>query len=419
MKRALFIVSLVILVIEIPMYVKAGKVTQAVTLEEIFSRAHSIRTLSYVSKIRSPAGTTARSSIWIVGNRVKANMGGIKIAQIGDKGYVYSYTEWVEDPGLSINTVLTFLRQAQEAGDTRITGEEVVNDQKTTIVEYTQPQPTWMKPAMQSLIKVKLWISQEHLIPIKILVNNKTQKKKQVEEIISISFEDIDEDAGGMSFGYILESAEKSRRVRQQWKRWQKTFDEEYRKVSRIDRSQQATPKEKVAAWEAFLAAHSENNPHSLRDNQLRAQAHARARYWKHVKPAPPTGSEQGEIGHDRTFVAYENGVVKDTKTGLEWVAGPDKDTSWDEAQSWARSLSVDGGGWRMPKTGELETLYRRHAGKRNMTPLLKTTGWYVWTEKTHGPSAAWSFSFYGGREGWSSRSSSRGLRAFAVRHGK
>jgi hypothetical protein len=84
MKRALFIVSVGMLVIAISMHAKTGNVTHSVTLEQIFEKASSIRTLSYVNKVRSPAGTIVRSSIWITGNKVKANMGGIKIAQIGD-----------------------------------------------------------------------------------------------------------------------------------------------------------------------------------------------------------------------------------------------------------------------------------------------------------------------------------------------
>ncbi len=33
-------------------------------------------------------------------------------------------------------------------------------------------------------------------------------------------------------------------------------------------------------------------------------------------------------IGRDGDFVAYANGVVADTRTGLEWLAGPDVDTT-------------------------------------------------------------------------------------------
>lgn len=51
---------------------------------------------------------------------------------------------------------------------------------------------------------------------------------------------------------------------------------------------------------------------------------------------------------------------VKDTKTSLEWIAGPDRDTTWSEARFWVQNLSVDGGGWRMPTMNELKTLYQK-----------------------------------------------------------
>ena len=63
-------------------------------------------------------------------------------------------------------------------------------------------------------------------------------------------------------------------------------------------------------------------------------------------------------IGRDGDFVAYANGVVADTKTGLEWLAGPDVDTSYHRAVEWVRGLTVAGGGWRMPTAKDLRTLY-------------------------------------------------------------
>ena len=46
-------------------------------------------------------------------------------------------------------------------------------------------------------------------------------------------------------------------------------------------------------------------------------------------------------IARDDRFVAYSNGVVEDTKTGLEWYAGPDRNTTWDKAKSWAKNLAI------------------------------------------------------------------------------
>ena len=116
-------------------------------------------------------------------------------------------------------------------------------------------------------------------------------------------------------------------------------------------------------------------------------------------------------------YVAYPNGIVRDTKTDLEWKVGPDKDTHWNKARSWVQSLNLDGGGWRMPTTDELKGLYKDGAGSRNMTPLLKTTGWGAWSGETKGSSDARFFNFIdGGRRYWLIRYYSLNLRAFAVR---
>jgi len=120
-------------------------------------------------------------------------------------------------------------------------------------------------------------------------------------------------------------------------------------------------------------------------------------------------------IKRDGVYVAYVNGIVRDTKTGLEWKVGPDRNMTWDEAKSWVESLNLDGGGWRMPTTDELEALYKKGVGDRNMTPLLKTTGWGVWSSETKGSSLAWIFDFDDGSRSWSVRNFSY-LRAFAVR---
>lgn len=115
-------------------------------------------------------------------------------------------------------------------------------------------------------------------------------------------------------------------------------------------------------------------------------------------------------------FTARKNGVILDTKHGLEWFVGPDKDTTWDEAKSWVESLSVDGGGWRMPTRDELSSLYTKGVGSQNMSPLLKTTGGFVWTDETVSSSYAWGFCFEIGDAYWPLRTYSETARGFAVR---
>ena len=127
--------------------------------------------------------------------------------------------------------------------------------------------------------------------------------------------------------------------------------------------------------------------------------------------------AEIGRItGSDGRFFASDKGIVLDTNTGLAWIAGPDRDTTWNKAMSWVANLTVVGGGWRMPTRKELNALYQKGAGTRNMTPLLKTTGWYVWSGETKGSSLAWYFSFYYGNEYCYTRGNSSTSRSFAVR---
>ncbi len=122
------------------------------------------------------------------------------------------------------------------------------------------------------------------------------------------------------------------------------------------------------------------------------------------------------EIGRDEHYIAYEKGIVEDTRTGLQWVAGPDKNTSWNQASNWANGLSLAGGGWRMPTIDELKKLYQRGKGTRNMTPLLKTTGWGVWSGENQDGTRTLRFNFNHGYEHWQSLGAIDTPRAFAVR---
>ena len=126
----------------------------------------------------------------------------------------------------------------------------------------------------------------------------------------------------------------------------------------------------------------------------------------------PHPSSTPNVVKRDGIYVACANGIVKDTRTGLEWKAGPDRDMNWTEARSWVQSL---GGDWRMPTTDELEGLYNKGKGSRNMTPLLKTTDWWIWSGETKASSDAWHFDFEWGSRRWSNRYNTI-IRAFAVR---
>ena len=117
-----------------------------------------------------------------------------------------------------------------------------------------------------------------------------------------------------------------------------------------------------------------------------------------------------------RFYLMKSTGIVIDTKTDLEWKVGPDKDMNWHEAKAWVGGLTLDGGGWRVPTLDELEGLYEKGASRLNMTPLLKTTGWQVWSCEMRDSSFAWGFYFCRGGRGWDACVFPYNFRAFAVR---
>ena len=116
-----------------------------------------------------------------------------------------------------------------------------------------------------------------------------------------------------------------------------------------------------------------------------------------------------------KRFTVSSDGVISDSETSLEWVVGPDRDTTYEQARQWVASCKTAGGGWRMPTRKELATLYQKGFGKRNMDPAFKITGWYVWA----GPRSsrtAWGFNFTFGIDGWIYLDHSSTRRGFAVR---
>ena len=110
-------------------------------------------------------------------------------------------------------------------------------------------------------------------------------------------------------------------------------------------------------------------------------------------------------------------GSVIDTTTGLTWFVGPDKDTNWDEARSWAKGLNACGGGWKMPSQAQLKSLFHQGAAPNNLNAAYKTTGWHIWSSETDGEYNAWYYYMSSGTTYSGRRTSNGSTRAFAVRH--
>jgi len=119
----------------------------------------------------------------------------------------------------------------------------------------------------------------------------------------------------------------------------------------------------------------------------------------------PPFKPTAVETARDVRFIAYDDGTVLDTRTGLMWAAKDNESNiTWAEARSYCRNYR--GGGytdWRMPTQDELAGLFDEGEnqpcnGRCHITPLIDLTESFVWASEKRGSDVAFfSFSF-GGR---------------------
>jgi Caspase domain/Protein of unknown function (DUF1566) len=118
----------------------------------------------------------------------------------------------------------------------------------------------------------------------------------------------------------------------------------------------------------------------------------------------------------DGHFVQYENGIVFDEKTGLEWYFVLYKRLNWHDAHRWVENLSANGGGWRMPSTKELSSLMG-FDGIPNL--IFEGTNPFVWSKNEKDAKTAWGFYFSISHpgEGWEYKKRLR--RCIAIRLGK
>ena len=95
-----------------------------------------------------------------------------------------------------------------------------------------------------------------------------------------------------------------------------------------------------------------------------------------------------------RRFATVGDGVVLDSRTGLEWTSRDYlASLAWDDADRYCRELSRgERGGWRLPEIGELRILYDKQAdqgcGDRRcrLDPAISLAGPYVWSASSVSP---------------------------------
>lgn len=130
-------------------------------------------------------------------------------------------------------------------------------------------------------------------------------------------------------------------------------------------------------------------------------------------------------------YLVMECGAIKDELTGLTWYVGPDRNTTWHDAQSWTQNLRACGGGWRSPSIRDIKTIYdpayeagvgfytaRRH-WPAHMHPVFDQIGGgsWIWSKEAVGRSKARSYNMNQGLTVKYSKSNTRfSTRAFAVK---
>ncbi len=134
------------------------------------------------------------------------------------------------------------------------------------------------------------------------------------------------------------------------------------------------------------------------------------------------------EIARDGVLIAYDNGTVKDMKTGLMWASRDNGEAiSWDDAKKYCQKYRAGGyDDWRMPTQDELATLYNPAVtnttpptggckGGYHITNLIRITCCCIWS--WDGISEVENFFHFNlGPKGWSRESLSYYPRALPVR---
>jgi serine/threonine protein kinase len=112
---------------------------------------------------------------------------------------------------------------------------------------------------------------------------------------------------------------------------------------------------------------------------------------------AVPKEFSTPEISGEKRFQVSAEGIITDTRTGLEWAPDPGRNMNWEETKKYVESLILGGySDWRLPTQEELEELYDRSIrAKLRIDPVFKLGGIWVWTSREDGGS--WVVNFQTG----------------------
>jgi hypothetical protein len=160
---------------------------------------------------------------------------------------------------------------------------------------------------------------------------------------------------------------------------------------------------EKIQVWRQFIATLSDE--HTAKGDEIRKYASNRIERLEQFRTMGKTPPK--EIRNDGRFIAYDDGTVLDTRTGLMWAARDNEyDIDWADAKSYCKSYR--GGGymdWRMPTENELAGLYdssksyeyNKAHDSVHLTEFIRLSECCPWASETRGEKAA-RFCFFDGR---------------------
>lgn len=150
--------------------------------------------------------------------------------------------------------------------------------------------------------------------------------------------------------------------------------------------------------------------PRPMRDVRCRSQQLLGVAVWLLVAAAAcgegtDTPGASTPAAPQGRFTKAGDGVVLDSRTGLEWTARDhDQSLAWEDADRHCRELRQDGrAGWRLPEIGELQALYDKQAGQRcgdqrcRLDPAISLAGPYVWTATVRFPGTRFYLDFMTG----------------------
>lgn len=148
--------------------------------------------------------------------------------------------------------------------------------------------------------------------------------------------------------------------------------------------------------------------------------------------PGKNTGTQNPSTPQTGSRYSVDScGAIADSRTGLEWFVGPDRNVTWYEAQQWTSALPACGGRWRMPTINEIVTLHNpaTTAGTgfytqgryfpAHIDPVFNAIGGgsWVWASEPSATGDAQSFNLNQGKAvSFSATNTTYSTRAFAVR---